>query len=131
MSSRDERQREAMRWVRETFGDENAAPVERARRLLEEALELAQATGVSREDATKLAAHVYAKRPRATRRRKAGGVGVTLLAYCESIRASADAAECLELARILRKPAEHWRARHDAKAAAGVASKVPVKKGEG
>ncbi len=53
---------EAARWVKETFGHAvYRSPKERALRLLEEAVELAQSSGVYRDQAVKVLEHVYAK----------------------------------------------------------------------
>jgi hypothetical protein len=48
-----------------------------------------------------------------------GGVGLTLLALCESARLSAEDEEQRELARVLSKPTEHFRQRNQAKNEAG------------
>ncbi len=122
---RDERQRAVLRWVEGTFGPVALAPVERAARLLEEVVELAQAAGLSRHLAFSVFDHVYGKPP-GEPAQEAGGVGVTLLAYCESVGLSADGEEAREFARVLATDPAHFRARHNAKADAGVAVRVEV-----
>lgn len=109
---RDRRQKAAALWVRGTFG--RTTTKERARRLLEEALELAQAEGLEARDAIDLADYVFAK-PAGDIRREAGGVGLTLLAYCDSVGLSAEACEALELERVRALPREHFRIRQTAK----------------
>lgn len=56
---------------------------ERAHRFLEEALELAQAMGCSREDATALVEYVYS-RPAGRPELEVGGVMVTLAGLCSA-----------------------------------------------
>ncbi len=123
---RDARQFVVLDWAKAAFGDGVAnSPPERASRVLEEAIELAQAAGIDLAGALKLVMHVYSK-PAGEPAQEAGGLGVTLLAYCESIKLSADRAEADEINRILARPIEHFRARHAAKAAAGIATPPEV-----
>lgn len=69
-------------WCRSTFGDEVATNrKERALRVLEEALELAQAEGVSRLQVYVLADRTYS-RPVGEPAQEVSGIGVTILAYC-------------------------------------------------
>jgi hypothetical protein len=121
---RDARQRRVYEWVGRTFGAANGEPYERARRFFEEAVELCQSEGVTRADLEKILAHVYGKAPGAPEQ-EAGGVGTTLLAYCESKGFSADQAEARELSRVLGIPADHFRQRHNDKALAGIAEPAP------
>lgn len=121
---RDDRQRAVFSWCQGTFGRQNSSTQERARRLFEEAAELAQAEGVVREDLERLLRHVYGK-PRGEPAQEVGGIGVTLLAYCGAADLSAEAEERREWGRVLSKDPEHFRARHNKKADAGVARRVP------
>lgn len=58
----DVAQRVAHQWASDTFGDAAVTNLpERVTRVLEEAIELAQAEGVSEGAAHKLVAHVFAK----------------------------------------------------------------------
>lgn len=116
---RDDRQRRIAEWTRSTFGPGTMTTPERTARFLEEALELAQACGYEREPAERLVAYVFS-RPVGDYAQELGGVGITLLALAEALCESADAAERRELARVLAIPVEHFRKRHDAKAAAGI-----------
>lgn len=118
---RDSRQAQVIRWCARTFGEAVAVDKrERAERFLEEALELAQACGVDVARVSSISRHVYSK-PVGEIDQEIGGVGVTLLALAENYGISADMAERNELTRVLRKDPAHFRARQDAKAAAGVA----------
>lgn len=71
---------------------------ERTHRFLEEALELAQANGCSREDALALIDYVYA-RPIGTPDLEVGGVMVTLAALCSASEINMDEAGNGELKR--------------------------------
>src|SRR5258708_7676275 len=118
--SRDQRQNAAADWVRDAFGPHTMLALdERAARVLEETVELAQALFVPKAIATKIVDYVYG-RPVGNPIQEAGGVGLTLLVVCEAMGVSADIAEHNELMRVLQKPLEHFRARHAAKHAAGI-----------
>ena len=67
-------------WVRASFGDGAMHRQERAMRVLEEAIELAQAEEIADEDVQRLSAHVYAKPP-GSPDQEVGGIGVCLLAW--------------------------------------------------
>lgn len=69
-------------WLIECFGETIARDkVERNHRFLEEALELVQSAGCSRQEAHKLVDYVFG-RPRGELRQEVGGTYVTLLALC-------------------------------------------------
>ncbi len=118
------RQTAVLSWVRDTFGPEVLTPNERVMRFLEEAIELAQAQGLAEIHAAALVAHVYSK-PKGDLWQEVGGVGVTLLAYCESVGIDADKAEMDEFARVLLIDPAKFRARHNTKADKGLA--LPIK----
>jgi len=71
---------------------------ERVHRFLEEALELAQAAGCSREDVDRLADYVFA-RPVGRPELEVGGVMVTLAGLCAASGINMDAAADCELKR--------------------------------
>lgn len=118
-------QAQVYRWARDTFGAESSSPRERARRFIEEALELVQVEGIYSRDVLAILDHVYNKPP-GDPKSEAGGVGVTLLAYCEAKGFSARQAEADEFSRVSSLPVEHFRKRHNAKAEAGIALPAPV-----
>lgn len=92
---------------------------ERALRVLEEAVELAQAEGVDITMVNRLTDHVYSKPP-GEPAQEVGGVAVTLLCYCERRGISLETEEVREFRRVLALPPEHFAARHAAKDAAGI-----------
>src|SRR5580704_3253742 len=120
---REYRQHDAYEWGVRTFGDVARSNRERARRFIEEAIELAQACGMHPVEVARILEHVYNKPPGEVFQ-EAGGVGITLLMLCHAFGISADHAERTELQRVQSMPAKHFRDRHNIKAAAGVAEKV-------
>jgi NTP pyrophosphatase (non-canonical NTP hydrolase) len=71
-------------WLIACFGpDAGLDPVERTHRFLEEALELAQAAGCTREDAVALVEYVFS-RPAGAVAAEAGGVMVTLAGIAQA-----------------------------------------------
>ena len=71
---------------------------ERSHRFLEEALELVQANGYTKEDAHKLVDYVF-NRPAGLQEQEVGGVMVTLAAMCNALDTSLDDAAEKELER--------------------------------
>ena len=115
----DDRQRKLVKWGSECFGAEHMADRKvRALRLLEEAIELAQAAEVPEEQCSKLAAYVYS-RPAGTALQELGGIGVTWLVAAAAFGESA--AECLEreMLRISAKDPSHFTQRNQQKCEAG------------
>lgn len=123
--NRDERQAAVLRWVKETFGLALLAKEERVARLLEEAIELAQAEGFPAEKVGRIAAHVYSKEP-GSPAQEVGGIGVTLLAYCASVGLSADQCEIREFERVQLLGITHFHGRQKVKAEAGIAAFVEI-----
>lgn len=118
---RNRRQRETLAWAMRTFGATTAGNAnERIRRFAEEAIELAQAGGMEESAMAGLVRYVYS-RPVGETAQEVGGVSIALLGYCEFAELSADECEQRELARVLAKDAMYFRAKQNAKAAAGVA----------
>ena len=122
-SLRDHRQRVVAEWTLRTFGAESMTIEQRTLRFLEEALEVAQCF-VSKEDAQRLLDYVYT-RPVGNPKQEIGGVGVTLLVLAEVLGLSASAEEMRESDRVRAIPRDVFRARHNAKAAAGIAVPAP------
>lgn len=86
-------------WLIDCFGREVALDRrERLHRFLEEALELAQAGGGTRDEAAQLTEYVFS-RPLGTVPDEAGGVMVTLAGVCEAHTVSMKALAERELAR--------------------------------
>ena len=77
-------------------------------RLLEEAIELAQSEGITLEQITRQAAHVY-NRPAGEPSQEAAGVAITLLGWCASTGNTFDDLAHKELARIEAKPVQEIR----------------------
>lgn len=111
----------AAAWVESRFGREVLMNrQERARRLVEEAIELAQAEKVDSLEVLKIAARVY-DRPPGEPRQEFGGVLLTALAYSYAAQCRTTDVALDEIVRVERVPAEISRAKHNAKAAAGTA----------
>lgn len=121
---RDNRQKAVLQWVGDTFGKPSLSTRERALRVIEEAIELAQTEGLTVEDVRSVAEHVFGKPP-GDPAQEVGGLGVTLLAYCEARGISADMEERREFNRVLAVDPAHFRARHNKKADAGIAARAP------
>lgn len=123
--NRTGRQAAISRWARDCFGDEEATSIpQRALRLLEEAIEAAQAAGVDREVAGNLVEFVYS-RPVGEVGQELGGVAVCVLALAEAAGVDAETEECREIDRVLTLDRPHFTARNAAKNAAGFHFKVP------
>jgi hypothetical protein len=92
-------QRRVESWLTACFSPEiGFEPGERMHRFLEEALELAQASGCSREEARMLLDYVFS-RPPGRPAEEAGGVLVTLAGLCSAIGVNMTNASEAELAR--------------------------------
>jgi NTP pyrophosphatase (non-canonical NTP hydrolase) len=112
-------------WARACFGDEEALSVpQRGLRLLEEAIEAAQAAGVDAETAKHLVDFVYS-RPVGEVAQELGGVAVCVLALAEAAGVDAETEECREIDRVIAIDPDHFAARNAAKNAAGFHFKVP------
>jgi NTP pyrophosphatase (non-canonical NTP hydrolase) len=113
------RQTWVLDWAVEAFGPGANHPVERGMRVAEEAIELAQATGATREEVHSLVEFIYAKPP-GDLTREVGQVALTLDAVAELNGIDAQAEGWNELRRVLKIDPAKLRARHDKKVAAGV-----------
>lgn len=90
-------------WACQAFGREAAQNKdERNYRFLEEALELVQSLGCSKEDALKLVDYVY-ERPAGEPYQEVGGVSITLHLLCEVNGLFLDDCTEVELKRIYEK----------------------------
>jgi hypothetical protein len=118
--SRDDRQRAVIEWVSATFGPRALAPHKRAQRVLEEAVELAQAEGMTGDLVIAVVQHVYGKSA-GDPAKEAGDLGLTLLAYCAARGLSAEDEEVATFSRVQAIDPAYFRARHGLKVAAGIA----------
>lgn len=120
---RDRRQQAMLTWAHETFGGiENFDPCsieERARRFLEEAIELCQAVGITREETAAVADYVFGREP-GQPAQEIGGVMVTLNCLAEVLDESVCKAELAEFDRVQSKSKAHFEARHRAKMEVGI-----------
>ncbi len=108
-------------WVRSRLGTEVLMDrQERAARLVEEAIELAQAEGVPEIRVVNIARRAY-ERPVGEVEQEVGGIGVCILAYCYAADLDFLALTDREVKRIEKVPAEVSLAKHNAKAKAGTA----------
>lgn len=90
-------------WMQVCFGPAIAADTqERNHRLIEEALELAQACGATAEECHQLVDYVFG-RPVGEKEQEVGGVMVTLAALCNAQNLDMVAAGEAELARVWTK----------------------------
>lgn len=120
----EQRQRVVADWTVQTFGPEMMTPHERVLRVLEEALELAQAEGLSAVEAIRLVRYVF-DRPAGDPAQEVGGLRLTILAYCAAKGILADDCEAAEVARVLAKDPQHFRDRNVEKAHACVGDFKP------
>lgn len=108
-------------WVRTRLGSAVLRDrKERAMRVAEEAIELAQAEGCAQIDVQHLVRRVYS-RPVGVPSQEAAGVSVCLLAWCYAADERLDDLTRSEVERIEEIDADHFRRRQAEKAAAGVA----------
>lgn len=116
----DELQTRVGRWVRTTFTDGALTDRwERAARVVEEAIELGQAEGLSDDDVYRLLKRVYA-RPAGHVEQEAGGLMVCLLAWAAGRDTSLAACALMEMERIETPQAiEKIRRKQSEKAVSG------------
>jgi hypothetical protein len=96
-------QQRVLTWLVVCFGAEVAtAKVERSHRFLEEALELAQASGTTQAEAEQLIAYVYG-RPAGDPNEEVGGVMLTLAGLCCALGVFQPVAAEAELERVWQK----------------------------
>lgn len=110
-------------WAVECFGWDDVKDVDmRTLRFLEEALELAQACGCSKDSATQVLDYVYG-RPSGVIAQEVGGTLVSLAVLCRAFAISMERCGEEELNRVLGKVTE-IRARHAAKPKFGLPEKA-------
>lgn len=111
--------------MRRTFGDAAMGSRERSTRLLEEALELVQSEGVDQEFVDRLVIEVYS-RPHGNLAQEAGGVALTLLAWCSSHGQSFEGILEAEVRRVLNKSPSVFRNRNTEKIRHGFSQQEPL-----
>lgn len=113
------------RWVVKCFGRASLeSRRERTLRLLEEAIELAQAEELALDDVIRLVTRVF-NRPPGTPENELSGVILTTLAYCKSTGFRLLGVAQSELERIERLPVEFFEKKHQSKVNDGT-SVVPL-----
>lgn len=95
-------------WVKTRVGPESMQPKERAMRLLEEAIELAQAEGITLAQVGRQVAHVYG-RPSGDPVSEGAGVAVCLYAWCAARGKRLHHIALEEMDRITFKPLDQIR----------------------
>ena len=119
MGARNHTQQDVYEWVRSTFGEQYLNDRERALRFIEEAAELVQAIGLSKDDVDRIVAHVYG-RPVGDCVQEAGGVMITLEALAAHLKFDLETESDREWCRIKSLPQSHFDAAVDRKAKSGV-----------
>lgn len=118
------RQRQVLNWAETNFGSIARNRDERAARLVEEAIEIAQAENVPLEIVKKISDRVYSRQSGDVRQ-EIGGLAITLDALAENLGIDAQVEAQRELDRILSLPKDWWTRKHAEKVAAGTADLTP------
>jgi len=113
-------QKDVLEWIVASFGQHAHNRDERAARLVEEAIEIAQAAGVPLAVLRRIADRVYA-RPAGELRQEIGGLGITILGLAANCGIDFAAETLREWQRVLSKPQDWWQYKHAEKVAAGTA----------
>lgn len=105
-------------WLVSRLGEQSLDRRERALRIVEEAVELAQAEGISQSQVIITSDRVY-NRPVGEPAQEVGGLMVCVHGWIASTGENLDALTEREVSRIESVPAAVTRAKHDEKARAG------------
>jgi hypothetical protein len=111
-------------WIVTRIGADNAHRRERAMRLLEEAVELAQAEGITEEMVNRQTRHVFS-RPIGEADQEAAGVAVCLVGWCAATGHSLMSLALREIERIEAKPLEQIRGSLARKQDADLVTAIP------
>jgi NTP pyrophosphatase (non-canonical NTP hydrolase) len=122
-------QGDLLQWAANTFGPTAHNMNERAARLVEEAIEAAQACGLSLYVVEQIGYRVYS-RPAGELRQEIGGCAFTLATLAEVAGFDAQYELRREFDRVTSIDPAFFRAKHAAKVAAGTADLSPPTKGE-
>lgn len=118
-----DRPRAMLAWAVDMFGQLARLRNERLRRFVEEAIELAHADGMSRQDFDAIADRVYSRKIGSVPQ-EIGQALVCLETYAESIDLCASDLADDEFDRIRKIPREEWERRQNAKAEVGIAMPI-------
>jgi len=113
-------QKKILDWAVATFGSIARNRDERAARVLEEAIELAQCEGVPIAVVQRIAERVYS-RPPGDLAIEIADVAISLCALAENVGISVHEVQCARWDGIISKPPDYWANKHRAKVAAGTA----------
>lgn len=111
---------EVLEWAEQTFGPVARDRHERACRFLEEAIELAQAEGLTNEMVTSIALRVFSC-PAGNTAKEVGQAMMTLNCLAWNSGLDAGAEERREWDRVRSIPKDEWERRHKAKVQLGIA----------
>jgi NTP pyrophosphatase (non-canonical NTP hydrolase) len=114
-----------LQWAVDSFGEIARNRDERAARLAEEAMEVAQAEGVPLETLKRIADRIYS-RPLGELGQEVGGLGITLYALAANCGLDLFGEIEREWKRVLSKPRDWWQRKHAEKVAAGTADLTPI-----
>jgi hypothetical protein len=117
--------RRVLDWAVEMFGPAAKNRDERAARVVEEAIELAQACGLPPDVVTKIVNRVYAK-DHGDLRGEFGQLQMVLYAFAANENLNADTEADIEFHRVSQWPKSHWDKRHAQKVKDGIANLSPV-----
>lgn len=120
--ARMRRQSIVLAFVKRLFGDESASPRERALRVVEEAIEFAQAVGVERDRIERCVDYTFG-RPAGSPVAELGGVLVTVLGAAAALGVNAEEVERDELERMFSLDEAAFRLKHEQKRAAGITAR--------
>lgn len=112
-------------WVRRMLGDAHMSRMERAARLLEETVELAQAEGVPADLAARLVFHVYS-RPTGNPNDEGSAVALALYGWSAASGVNLCDAALAEIDRIEALPKDRILASLARKIEAGLVTTVPI-----
>ena len=116
------RQQALLAWAVDTFGEVANSPTERALRLIEEAAEVVQTVGLTKEEAIRVIERVYS-RPAGELGNELGGLVMTAECLAEVMKHDLYLQADAEYLRITSIPKEVWRRKHAEKVQAGTACK--------
>lgn len=114
-----------LEWAVAMFGPVAKNRDERAARVLEEALELAQACGLSPDIVDRIVNRVYSKE-HGDLRGEFGQLQMVMYAFAANENLIPDTEAEIEFHRVVQWPKSHWDKRHAAKVKDGIANLSPV-----